>query len=194
MARKVTAQDRTVRTRWASFLSPVVGTEADISSRRFRVRLARALPGAATRDGRCAIGSTATGWSRPDSHSRRARRCARVESVGVRDSALCGALAIRRVYRRLATFARSDGLPEDAPYSRSDVAVFIGMQTPLFASPSLVLDLFTDANPDWLGAERRGFAEFVSRISLEHIKKPPRDAALLSTTKTNCSRTRPARR
>jgi hypothetical protein len=87
------------------------------------------------------------------------RACGIAWSTGF--AALWGAGYFGEFTRRLVMFARSDALPEDAPYSRSDVAVFIGMLTPLFASSGLVLDLFADANPEWLDAERRGFAEFV---------------------------------
>ncbi len=181
MARKVTAQDRTVRTRWASFLSPVVGTEAGVSV----AALSRAISASVARSGDA--GWQVRDWLDGDrtvsprlafETGEALRACGIGWSTGF--GALWGAGYFGAFTRRLATFARSDGLPEDAPYSRSDVAVFIGMQTPLFASPSLVLDLFTDANPDRLGAERRGFAEFVSpHLTGTHNEASGRRRALI---------------
>jgi hypothetical protein len=162
MARRVTTQDRTVRTRWASFLSPIVGTDPGISV----AALSQSISANLARNGDA--GWQVRDWldgDRTVSPRLAFETGEALRACGIRWStgfgALWGAGYFGAFTRRLATFARGDALPEDAPYSKSDVAVFIGMQTPLFASPGLVLDLFADANPYWLDAERRGFAEFV---------------------------------
>jgi len=161
MARSVTAQDRTVRTRWASFLNPIVGADPGVSV----AALAQAISARIARSGDA--GWQVRDWLDGDrtvsprlafETGEALRACGVGWSTGF--GALWSAGYFGAFSRQLAAFAQSDA-PEDAVYSRSDVAVFIGMQTPLFASAPLVLDLFANANHTWLEAERRGFAQYV---------------------------------
>lgn len=162
MARKVTALDCTVRARWASFLSPIVGADPGVSvgalSRKISANTAR--NGDAGWQVRDWLDGDRTVSARLAFETGEALR-----ACGIRWSTGFGALWAAGYFgafaRQLATFARGDALPEDTPYSKSDVAVFIGMQTPLFASSGLVRDLLGDDNPEWLDAERHGFAVFV---------------------------------
>jgi len=162
MARRVTARDRTVRTRWAAFLTPIVGADPGVPA----AALSRAIGAKTSRSGDA--GWQVRDWLDGDrtvsprlafETGEALRACGIDWSTGF--GALWSAGYLGEFARKLKTFARSDSIPEDAPYSTSDVAVFIGTQTPLLASTELFLDLFGHTNADWLEAERRGFAQFI---------------------------------
>ncbi len=152
MARKVTARDRTVRTRWASFLSALVGDGRPIAA----TALAKAINANRGRQG----DATWQIWEWLEAErtvspplafdaGEALRACGIGWSTGL--GALWAAGYLGEYALRLANFAQDDP-------SFRDLAVLLGMQAPLFASPSLARDLHADA--EWLDKDRRAFAAF----------------------------------
>lgn len=160
---RLTKRDEIIRRRWADFLKPLVG-----------VGMGRVSVTAL--DGRVAELTDRSGDARGEVYAylqrRQTVRAERAFWIGeaLRDCGICWSTGFGGVWaasyfgeyvRRLTNLAQIPGRPPDRePFVESplfrDLAVIVGTHAPLYASPSLALDLHADA--EWLDKDRRAFA------------------------------------
>lgn len=141
MARYLTAQDRTVRTRWASFLEPLVGEHRPVSAATLAKAISASRPAARRGDGTWQVWEWLAG-DRTVTPELAFDAGEALHICGIEWSTGIGALWSAGY---LGDYARSiTNLVQDYPNS-PDLAVVIGALAPILASPGPALHFRVDA-------------------------------------------------
>jgi hypothetical protein len=160
MARYVTTQDRTVRTRWASFLEPLVGEERPVTAGTLAKAISARRPEARRGDGTWQVWDWLAG-ERTVTPELAFEAGEALRTCGIGWSTGIGALWAAG---HIGDYARSvTNLVQDYP-TFPDLAVVIGTLAPIFASPDLLLHLRVDS--ELIDEGRRLLTAFGSHIAV----------------------------